>query len=294
MYIYSVNFCSHCTAQVMSLLDHMDAVTSDYRIDLLTHAFAEMKQKLIPQQDQEQQKQQSPPPQQQQQQQQQANGVKALPSEPSTAVFQDCTFFTEPWFKLEAGSAPLPEQLVRSWMEAERAHELTLPPQNPYIPSDFSLRNVQGGGEGGKDKQGSRDVVMSESAAAAEAEAEPVAAPLTRRRSLRTAAAAGGGGEGGGGEGGVSGGVKGGNSSSKGADGGGKKGGQPAKRKRGREDVAATSKGAAAAAAGAGAEDDGTDEGAGGPQQEQQQDTLIAPVPRMVIDKPGKVWDSSP
>lgn len=53
--------------------------------------------------------------------------------------------YTEPWFGMEAASLRLPEELTRSWAEAEASADLALPPPNPYIPSDFSLCCDAGG-----------------------------------------------------------------------------------------------------------------------------------------------------
>ncbi|KAG2444954.1 hypothetical protein HXX76_001690 [Chlamydomonas incerta] len=47
---------------------------------------------------------------------------------------------TEPWFGLQVVVAQLPDALCAEWASQPALPELTLPPRNPYLPTDFSLR----------------------------------------------------------------------------------------------------------------------------------------------------------
>jgi secreted Zn-dependent insulinase-like peptidase len=46
----------------------------------------------------------------------------------------------EPWFDLQYVQMALPEELLGRWEAAAVPAELTLPVQNPFIPSDFEIR----------------------------------------------------------------------------------------------------------------------------------------------------------
>jgi hypothetical protein len=48
--------------------------------------------------------------------------------------------FTEPWFAMEALRCPLPDALTQQWAEGDVADELALPPRNPFITTDFTLK----------------------------------------------------------------------------------------------------------------------------------------------------------
>lgn len=105
----------------------MDPVNSSYRIDLLTKSFSELKEQLLAQHVSAQDNNSS--------------------SGTSSGLFTSSSnegavrTLTEPWFNMEAVSVQLAEQLTASWHQAEPADDLALPPQNPYIPSDFELKS---------------------------------------------------------------------------------------------------------------------------------------------------------
>lgn len=127
--------------QVAELLHRMQP-TSTYRIDLLTNSYQDTKQLL---------------------QQLQADTESWL----SGSTVQ---VFTEPWFNMEALSILLPDSVTAGWAQAEIAADLALPPQNPYIPSDFVLR-APGGAAAAADTVKSSTSVSG--GGAAEASVEP-------------------------------------------------------------------------------------------------------------------------
>ncbi|KXZ55212.1 hypothetical protein GPECTOR_3g355 [Gonium pectorale] len=47
---------------------------------------------------------------------------------------------SEPWFGLDVLVMQLPDSLCRGWAEQPPLPELRMPPRNPYLPEDFSLR----------------------------------------------------------------------------------------------------------------------------------------------------------
>jgi secreted Zn-dependent insulinase-like peptidase len=54
----------------------------------------------------------------------------------------------EPWFDVPFGRAPLPAALLHAWLHAPPAADLSLPPRNAFIATDFALRGVESGSEG--------------------------------------------------------------------------------------------------------------------------------------------------
>lgn len=50
------------------------------------------------------------------------------------------TEILEPWFEMPALAMPLPESLSNAWATQSIDPTLRLPPVNPYVPTDFSLR----------------------------------------------------------------------------------------------------------------------------------------------------------
>ncbi|KAG2448487.1 hypothetical protein HYH02_006378 [Chlamydomonas schloesseri] len=61
---------------------------------------------------------------------------KAGAQEEAAAVREE----TEPWFGLQVVVAQLPDSLCAEWALQPPLPELALPPRNPYLPKDFSLR----------------------------------------------------------------------------------------------------------------------------------------------------------
>jgi hypothetical protein len=106
-------------ARVAELLALFDAAGADYRIDLQTTAFKEVKEQLL---------------------EGKLPRLEGLEAGAAAAAGAAAEVFTEPWFGMEAASMRVPEKLTRSWAAGEVASDLGLPPRNPYIPSDFSLR----------------------------------------------------------------------------------------------------------------------------------------------------------
>ncbi|GFR39667.1 hypothetical protein Agub_g138, partial [Astrephomene gubernaculifera] len=78
-----------------------------FRIDLMTRRYEEVKASLL-----------------------------SLAAQSGASVRQE----QEPWFGLEVTSLELPPDLVRGWAQQPPLPELALPPRNPYLPQDFSLR----------------------------------------------------------------------------------------------------------------------------------------------------------
>lgn len=112
----------------------MHPALSTYRVDLLTKSFPTLKQQLQQQHQQQQ-------PQQRQPATDQAPAGHDSMSQP--VLFDDTSYFTEPWFNMEGASMQLPEQLVSSWHDADVSSDLSLPPPNPYLPCDFSIKHQQ-------------------------------------------------------------------------------------------------------------------------------------------------------
>ena len=56
----------------------------------------------------------------------------------------DCSPGVEPWFKLDYIEADIPADVLKSWEQASLPdsipQELTLPPRNDFIPTDFTLK----------------------------------------------------------------------------------------------------------------------------------------------------------
>ena len=50
------------------------------------------------------------------------------------------TEILEPWFEMPALAMPLPESLSNAWATQSIDPTLRLPPVNPYVPTNFSLR----------------------------------------------------------------------------------------------------------------------------------------------------------
>lgn len=50
-----------------------------------------------------------------------------------------CRTGVEPWFEIPFVEVQIPDSLLQSWAAAVPSADLALPPQNSYIPSDFSL-----------------------------------------------------------------------------------------------------------------------------------------------------------
>jgi hypothetical protein len=101
--------------QALELLGLMQPTSSNYRIDLLTKSFSTLKQQLI----------------QQQQQQQSDAGAAAVEA------------LHEPWFGMEAVKWQVPQTLTVDWAAADVSADLGLPPPNPYIPTDFTVKPDQ-------------------------------------------------------------------------------------------------------------------------------------------------------
>ena len=70
----------------------------------------------------------------------------------------------EPWFDMAAVSWELPDDLTSSWATGDISTDLALPPHNPYVPTDFTLKgpppaaaaaggDAAAGGEGEKQQQ---------------------------------------------------------------------------------------------------------------------------------------------
>ena len=122
--------CAVCCCQVLELLGLMQCSSSNYRIDLLTKSFDSIKHKLSTQQ---------------QQQQEGTGGHVAT--------------LHEPWFNMEAVRWQLPDDIIGSWASADVSSDLALPPANPYVPTDFTLKSpaaaaaAAGGAHGQPDNQ---------------------------------------------------------------------------------------------------------------------------------------------
>jgi hypothetical protein len=54
-------------------------------------------------------------------------------------AMQDAHEHMEPWFDMPFASASIPEDLIASWSNQKPGPNLTLPPQNPFIPVNFDL-----------------------------------------------------------------------------------------------------------------------------------------------------------
>ncbi|GAB4823775.1 hypothetical protein N2152v2_010821 [Parachlorella kessleri] len=57
----------------------------------------------------------------------------------AAAVPAGCRRDTEPWFGIPYTEVQLPEDLLQSWESATPSPDLSLPPQNSYLPTDFAL-----------------------------------------------------------------------------------------------------------------------------------------------------------
>lgn len=105
------------------------AAGGSFRVDLLTSSFAQLRQQL-------------------QQRQQDAGASAASPcgamadADVAAALAASATFFTEPWFGMEAVAMQLPGSLCACWESADVAPDLALPPRNAYIPTDFRLKGA--------------------------------------------------------------------------------------------------------------------------------------------------------
>jgi hypothetical protein len=91
----------------------MQCSSNNYRIDLLTKSFDSIKEKLTTQQ---------------QQQQEGTGGHVAT--------------LHEPWFNMEAVRWQLPDDIIGGWASADVSSDLALPPANPYVPTDFTLKGT--------------------------------------------------------------------------------------------------------------------------------------------------------
>jgi hypothetical protein len=155
--------------QVMSLLEHMHPVNSSYRIDLLTKAYPHLTQQL---------------------QQQQGTAAAATTGTAAGAglTWPSVEIFTEPWFEMQGACAELPQQLRDSWAEAAVDPELALPPPNPYLPSDFSLKSpptAEPATEAAADVKGGKESVPA-------VDSQKAQPRTTRTRAAAAAAAAAG------------------------------------------------------------------------------------------------------
>lgn len=95
-----------CLLQVSQLLARLHPASASYRVDLLTKQHAQLKEGL----------------------------AQLLPGS---------THIREPWFDMEAVSAQLPQDMCSTWATQQAAQDLRLPPPNPYVATDFSLRELQ-------------------------------------------------------------------------------------------------------------------------------------------------------
>ncbi|MEW5302568.1 MAG: hypothetical protein WDW38_002287 [Sanguina aurantia] len=95
-------------ALVEQLMGSMDPVRGSYRLDVITRDYAKLREQLTA-----------------------ATGPL---SEGRASVM------TEPWFNMEAVSVTIPEGIVQGWATSPALPELHLPPRNPYIPTDFSIK----------------------------------------------------------------------------------------------------------------------------------------------------------
>jgi hypothetical protein len=95
-----------CTLQVSQLLQRLDPSSAPYRVDLLTRQYAQLKEGLL----------------------------ALLPGAATTH---------EPWFDMEALAGPLPQETCDAWGAQQPALDMRLPPPNPYVATDFSLRELE-------------------------------------------------------------------------------------------------------------------------------------------------------
>jgi hypothetical protein len=128
---------------VLELLSRMQPTSSNYRIDLLTKSYSTLA------------------PQLQQQQQQQSGGLTPL---------------HEPWFDMQAIQWQLPADVIAGWASADVSTDLALPPPNPFVPTDFTLKGTPAAAGAGADADGTA------AAAAAGAHASGAAAAQTQQQ----------------------------------------------------------------------------------------------------------------
>ncbi|KAF5827025.1 Metalloenzyme, LuxS/M16 peptidase-like protein [Dunaliella salina] len=110
---------------ITSLLDNcMHPINSSYRLDLLTKEYEPLKQQLV----------------------QQADTQTGL-LQPAAARGQaplKVSIETEPWFNMESAWVQVPDELCRTWATSPPPPSLKLPPPNPYIPTDFTIKRRAG------------------------------------------------------------------------------------------------------------------------------------------------------
>jgi hypothetical protein len=58
-------------------------------------------------------------------------------------LVQEVKHHREPWFDMPFTSAMIPASLIAWWTSAPPSPSLALPPQNPFVPSDFEM--IEGG-----------------------------------------------------------------------------------------------------------------------------------------------------
>jgi secreted Zn-dependent insulinase-like peptidase len=95
-----------CLMQVSQLLALLHPASASYRVDLLTKQHAQLKEGLA-------------------------------------LLLPGSTTIREPWFDMEAVSAQLPQEMCSTWATQQAAEDMRLPPPNPYVATDFSLRELQ-------------------------------------------------------------------------------------------------------------------------------------------------------
>jgi len=122
-----------CVLQVVELLGLMRPTNNSYRIDLLTKSFSTLKQQLLKQHGHIDTT--TPPPAA-------ANGTDSSTTAAAAAGEGSVSAVHEPWFDMDAVKWQLPESLTGSWASADVSADLALPPPNPFVPTDFTLKGT--------------------------------------------------------------------------------------------------------------------------------------------------------